>query len=183
VAEVRDDRLDRKLFRDLAAGRASALADLYDRHATPLFRHALALTRRREEAEDLLHTVFTRLATTGAPLLGVRAPASYLHRALRSSWIDAHRRRTIDRRAMDRPGPSPAWTAPIDGESLDVLRALDGLPSEQREVVVLHVVVGFSFREIGAQTGVSLFTAAARYRLAMVKLRAALGTPPQGGRH
>lgn len=56
-------------------------------------------------------------------------------------------------------------------ESIDLLRALDDLPDEQREVVVLHVVDGFSFREVGRMTGVSLFTAAGRYRLAMARLR------------
>ncbi len=181
MAGVRDDRLDRKLFRELAAGRASALADLYDRHATSLFRHALALTRRREEAEDLVHTVFAKLADTGAPLLGVRAPAGYLHRALRTSWIDGQRRRATGERAIDRAGVHSAWMAPVDDESLDVLRALDGPPAAQREVVVLHVVSSFSFREIGARTGVSLFTAAARYRLAIRKLRAALGAARGGG--
>ncbi len=39
------------------------------------------------------------------------------------------------------------------------------LPAEQREVIVLHLMEGFSFREVGRLTGVSLFTAAARYRL------------------
>jgi RNA polymerase sigma-70 factor (ECF subfamily) len=180
VAGARDDRLDRHLFRDLADGRSSALAALYDRHATSLFRHGLALTRRREEAEDLVHTVFMKLATTGAPLLGVRAPASYLHRALRTAWIDGRRRQATGERAIERAGNMEWWTAAPEAASFDVPRALDDLPAEQREVVVLHVLSGFSFREIGAQTGVSLFTAAARYRLAMAKLRLALRTGSEG---
>ena len=64
---------------------------------------------------------------------------------------------------------------------MDLARALDQLPPEQREVVVLHVTSGFSFREIGGMTGVSLFTAAARYRLALSKLRATLGSTEKGG--
>ena len=39
---------------------------------------------------------------------------------------------------------------------------------------VLHIVEGFSFREVGKLTGVSLFTAAARYRLAVGRLRKVL---------
>jgi DNA-directed RNA polymerase specialized sigma24 family protein len=69
---------------------------------------------------------------------------------------------------------APQDYRPTTGESIDVARALDALPSEQREVVTLHVVEGFSFREIGGLTGVSMFTAAARYRLAIGKLREAL---------
>jgi RNA polymerase sigma-70 factor (ECF subfamily) len=171
VAAVRDDRLDRRLFRDLAAGRPSALGELYDRHATSLFRHALALARRREAAEDLVHTVFMKLATTGAPLLGVKTPVNYLHRALHMAWIDDRRRAATGARVIDAVTAGPAWTKPVDAAAIDVRRAVDTLPAEQREVVVLHVAGGFSFREIGTQTGVSLFTAAARYRLAIQKLR------------
>lgn len=180
MADARDDRIDRNLFRDLAAGRSSALADLYDRHSASLFRHALALTRRREEAEDLVHTIFTTLATRGEPLLGVRAPASYLHRALHTAWIDICRRAAVGARVVD-AAHRPQLANAVDEASMDLARALDELPPEQREVVVLHVTNGFSFREIGRMTGVSLFTAAARYRLALTKLRAALGSTGGGG--
>ena len=61
-----------QLLGDLAAGKAEALGELYDRHAASLFRHALALSRRRPDAEDLVQAVFVKLATTGAELVGVR---------------------------------------------------------------------------------------------------------------
>jgi len=149
---------------------------LYDRHASSLFRHALALTRRTSEAEDLVQAVFMKLATTGAPLLGVRAPASYLHRILRTAWIDGQRRtiaaaRIVEDATTDFPGPR---TGTLE-DAIDVSRALSDLPSAQREAIVLHLVEGFSFREIGRLTGVSLFTAAGRYRLALTRLRRALG--------
>lgn len=112
---IHDDHRDRELLGELVLGRQHALGELYDRHAPSLFRHACALTRRRAEAEDLVQAVFVKLASTGAELLGVRTPASYLHQ-----------------------------------------------------------VEGFSFLEIGRQTGVSLFTAAARYRLALARLRKVL---------
>ncbi len=52
-------------------------------------------------------------------------------------------------------------------------RVLAELPTLQREVIVLHLVEGFSFLEIGRLTGVSMFTAAGRYRLAINRLRRA----------
>lgn len=178
VPDARDDARDRELLGDLASGRREALAELYDRHAASLFRHALALARRQAEAEDLVHVVFVKLATTGAPLLGVRAPASYLHRMLNSAWVDTQRRTITGARAVEigtteSPGQQPAACG-ID-EAIDISRALDELPARQREAVVLHIVEGFSFREIGRMTGVSLFTAAARYRLAVGRLRNMLG--------
>src|SRR5438874_2745228 len=89
-----DTRRDRELLGEVASGRAEAVAELYDRHAASLYRHAVALTRHIADAEDLVHAVFLKLATTGAELLGVRSPASYLHRMLHTTWIDSRRRKT-----------------------------------------------------------------------------------------
>lgn len=53
----------------------------------------------------------------------------------------------------------------------DVARALDGVPPEQRDAVVLFHVVGMSMRELARETGVSEDTAKSRIRLGMEKLR------------
>lgn len=171
-------RRDRELLAGLADGRPEALAELYDRHAGPLFRHGLVLTGHRQDAEDLVQRVFLKLATTGAELLGVRAPAGYLHRMLRTTWIDGQRRKASGARLTERDRrDASGWLGPHHGapeDAIDLARALETLPSVQREAIVLHVVEGFSFREIGRLTGVSLFTAAGRYRQAIGRLREAL---------
>ena len=175
VPRAHDDRRDRELLAGLAAGRAEALAALYDRHAASLFRHGLALTRRRQDAEDLVQSVFVKLSATGAELLGVRQPASYLHRMLHTTWLDARRRVITGERVVEQVAVDMAEVPPAFDAAIDIARALDELPEEQREVVVLHIVEGFSFREVGQLTGVSLFTAAGRYRLAVGRLRKVLG--------
>lgn len=172
---TRDDSRDRELLGDLASGRREALGQLYDRHSASLFRHALALTRRRAEAEDLVQAVFVKLATTGAELLGVRTPASYLHRMLKTTWMDSQRRTIVGERAVEQGAAAPFHGQSSDlDNAIDIGRALDELPPLQREVIVLHLIEGFSFLEVGRLTGVSLFTAAGRYRLAVSRLRKAL---------
>ncbi len=123
-----------------------------------------------------MQAVFVKLATTGAELLGVRKPASYLHRMLHTTWVDAQRRAIIAERAgqSDDAESIAPRTTPFE-DAIDISRALDELPPEQREVIVLHLVEGFSFREVGRLTGVSIFTAAGRYRLAVGRLRQRLG--------
>ena len=168
----RDDRRDRQLFGDLAAGQPAALAEVYDRHQAPLFRHACALTRGRADAEDLVHAVFVDLAAMGPELLGVRQPASYLHRMLHTTWLDGQRRSITGERVIEHVASvTPQEFLPVSGESIDLGRAIAMLPAEQREVIHLHVVEGFSFREIGGLTGVSMFTASARYRLAIGRMK------------
>ena len=173
----RDDQGDRDLLKDLAAGKPEALGELYDRHAASLFRHALALTRRRPEAEDLVHAVFVKLATTGAALIDVRTPAHYLHRVLHTTWIDAERRTFTGGRVVESVATESYVLQSGGADAIDLARALDDLPPAQREVIVLHLVEGFSFREVGRLTGVSLFTAAARYRLAIGRMKTKLTRP------
>lgn len=174
MAHERDDGRDRRLFADLASGRTEALAEVYDHHAASLLRHALSLTRRRAEAEDLIHAVFVKLAATGAPLLGVRKPAAYLHRMVSTAWFDLQRRAVTGERVIEQNADSLTPRHGSMEDAFDVTRALDDLPARQREAIVLHLVEGFSFLEIGRLTGVSLFTAAARYRLALARMRKAL---------
>jgi len=169
---------DRTLLGELAAAKPEALAELYDRHAAPLFRHALTLCGRRAEAEDLVQATFLKLATTTADLRRVTAPAGYLHRMLHSTWIDVHRRTVVGDRVAEQIGVQTSEPVAAIEESIDLTRALERLAAPQREVIGLHLVEGFSFREIGRVTGVSLFTAAARYRLGIARLRKELSRPP-----
>jgi len=49
--------------------------------------------------------------------------------------------------------------------------ALDELPAEQREVFVAHELMGYSFKELAAQTGVSVNTLLSRKHYAVLHLR------------
>ena len=49
--------------------------------------------------------------------------------------------------------------------------ALDELPAEQREVFVAHEVMGYSFKELSAETGVSVNTLLSRKHYAVLHLR------------
>lgn len=177
VGTPRDEHRDVRSFGRLVRGDREALADLYDAHAGSLFRHGLALTRCPSKAEDLVQAVFLKLATTGAPLLAVRNPANYMHRILHTAWIDAHRRPAVAHEsAVDVADLRHVSGATSDQESaIDVTRALAQLPAAQREIVQLHLTEGFSFREAGRITGVSMFTAASRYRVALERLRQLMG--------
>jgi RNA polymerase sigma-70 factor (ECF subfamily) len=97
------------------------------------------------------------------------------HEALAASRrrVERDGRSAVEIDALVTPDVSPT----IEARRLTSLVA--ALPVAQREVVVLHVWGGFTFREIARITGVSLFTAASRFRLATKRLR---DTLTQGGR-
>ena len=94
---------------------------------------------------------------------------------LRAAFLDHERHRAVAAEVplahADRASTSGIGQA--DRLTLDA--ALAALPVEQREVVVLHLVEGLTFREVGVATGASQWTAASRYRLGMHRLRGVLG--------
>jgi RNA polymerase sigma factor (sigma-70 family) len=66
-------------------------------------------------------------------------------------------------------GPEAAYARSVLLEELE--EALDELPEEQREVFIAHEVMGYSFKELAAQTGVSVNTLLSRKHYAVLHLR------------
>ena len=166
------------LLLGLAAGNERAFAALYDRFAARLYRVALAMLGRPEDAEDAVQEVFTAMVRSRRGLTEVRDLEAYVFTALRRAATRLAVRRarqpvvsdTAAGEAVsreDRPGSSN----PHD-ERLQ--RALGALPPEQREVIVLKIDGQLTFGQIAQAMGISINTAASRYRYALEKLRRAL---------
>jgi RNA polymerase sigma-70 factor (ECF subfamily) len=167
---------DRRLLRRLAKGEARALAALYDRHGRALYSHGLWLLGRPQDAEDVVQSVFVKLAQRAGELGAIRHPAAYLHRMARREAVDLMRRRDSRPEApLESLLFEPASGAPEQlGAGVDLGRCVALLPPEQREAVYLRVCMGLKFREIGQVQQVSTNTAAGRYRLALARLREAM---------
>ena len=67
------------------------------------------------------------------------------------------------------PGRTRCYARSVLLEELEF--ALDELPEEQREVFVAHEIEGRSFKEMAAESGVSVNTLLARKRYAVLHLR------------
>lgn len=97
-------------------------------------------------------------------------PIAYLYRAVRNAALNACRNV-----ARDVPLETHAiWLECREADrdaSLTLQRALSDLPEPQREVVVMRIWSGMTLEEVAVATGVSLHTAASRYRYGLDKLR------------
>ena len=140
------------------------------------------------DAEDILQDVFYRLVEANRLLMPIEHITGWLFRVARNRITDLFRKKEpetfSDLRAVDEEGeladfedllPSPdAGPEALYARSvlLDELElALDELPDEQREVFVAHELEGRSFKQMSAETGVSLNTLLSRKRYAVQHLR------------
>ncbi|HPA19017.1 MAG TPA: sigma-70 family RNA polymerase sigma factor [Verrucomicrobiae bacterium] len=152
-----------------------AMEVLYDVFGESLHGFLVARLRDLHEAEDVLQQLFLDLARRPGRLLAARRLGPWLFAKARNLAIDRIRARgRTERREAD----WPSWLEPAvparDAPSYDLALLagmLDRLPAEQREVISLKVLQGRTFAEVGELLGVSINTAASRYRYAVEKLR------------
>jgi RNA polymerase sigma-70 factor (ECF subfamily) len=166
---------DDPLLLSLAAGDERAFAVLYDRFADRMYRTALRLLGRREDAEDVVQDVFLAAVRSRDRLAEARDLTAYLFAALhRAAGRCAMRRAKTPETSSTAPDEA---VAPAERDASEnphwqrLQRALQSLPDEQREVITLKIDGELTFAQIGEVMGVSLSTAASRYQYALRKLR------------
>jgi RNA polymerase sigma factor (sigma-70 family) len=145
------------------------------------------------DVEDLLQEVFYELVEANRLLMPIEHVTGWLFRVARNRITDLFRKKRpenfSDAAVEDEDGellriedllPSPdAGPEALYFSSvlLDELEfALDELPDEQREVFVAHELEGRSFKELSAESGVSVNTLLSRKRYAVLHLRERLQT-------
>ncbi len=130
---------------------------------------------------DLLQEVAARLVTA-APRLSLNGNArGYLFRIAANVWHDHLRRELVRRRAaVARDAGEPALAAAADAPLLEdelraaVRRAVDDLPTVQRQVVELRQQRGLTFQQIADRLDRPLGTVLTQMRAALARISAAL---------
>jgi RNA polymerase sigma factor (sigma-70 family) len=140
------------------------------------------------DAEDILQDVFYRLVEANRLLMPIEHVTGWLFRVARNRIIDLFRKKRpesfSDAAVADEEDellpledllPSPdAGPEALYARSVllgEIERAIDELPEDQRELFVAHELEGRSFREMAAETGVSVNTLLSRKRYAVRHLR------------
>ena len=181
---------------DAALKRHWAMADQDQRVSEAIDREQSRLRnfiRRRvpdrDDAEDVLQDVFYELVEAYRMVKPVEQVTAWLFRVARNRITDLFRRRsrealrnepapiTADGEMLPLEewlpspdaGPDAAYAQGVLLEELDA--ALDELPDEQREVFIAHELMGYSFKEIASQSGVSVNTLLSRKHYAVLYLR------------
>ncbi|MGA3055176.1 MAG: sigma-70 family RNA polymerase sigma factor [Candidatus Korobacteraceae bacterium] len=139
------------------------------------------------DAEDILQEVFYQLVEANRLLMPIEHVTGWLFRVARNRIILFRKKKpesfsdaavaTDDEELLQLEDLLPSPDAGPDAlyarsVLLDELEfALDELPHEQREVFVGHELEGRSFKEMAAETGVSVNTLLSRKRYAVLHLR------------
>jgi RNA polymerase sigma factor (sigma-70 family) len=148
-----------------------------------------AFIRRRvadaADAEDILQEVLSELVEAVRLTTPIEQVGAWLFRVARNRIVDLFRKRAPEaprdvsfedegfalEDLLSAPGGGPEAEL-ARGVLLEELEdALDELPEEQRKVFLAHEIEGRSFKELAAETGVSVNTLLSRKHYAVLHLR------------
>jgi len=172
---------------DLRAEQNRRIAGVIQREGRLLFRFIRRRVKDQGDAEDILQDVFYELTEAFRLMQPIEQAGAWLYRVARNRIIDRFRKKRPE--AFETPvdesgeemlrfedllpspegGPDAVYARKVLLEELDA--ALEELPKEQREVFVAHEIEGRSFKELAAETGVSVNTLLSRKRYAVLHLR------------
>lgn len=152
------------------------LEKLYDRYGERLYQYLVLKLCSCEDAEDVLQETFYRFARYSVRWRLVKNPLAFVFRATRN---EANRflKRQIRHQNKSEMNPNRQSTlaavikGPDESSEKLITEGLTRLPDEQREVIVLKTFHGLTFEEIARVCGLSVNTAASRYRYGLSKLR------------
>jgi DNA-directed RNA polymerase specialized sigma24 family protein len=145
------------------------LTELFADHAERLGRVAYLLVGSIDDAEDVVSTVFARVARR--ELSDIEDPVAYLGRAVANEAHSHHRRLWRQRRLVVRLQATPQAIGLGATELLDALKVLNPV---ERTVVVLHYYDDRSIDEVAKLLDVPRGTAASAQSRALAKLRTVL---------
>ena len=148
-------------------------SDIYERYAHDVHRFSLYLSGNYALAEDLTAETFVH-AMCGPTALRVDSVKAYLFAIARNLFhdvVDRQRRLVPASEAPEGADPAPlASRAAEDRQTLaTVLKAIQRLPEQQREALVLSVDEDMRYDQIGAILGCSV--AAVRVRIHRARLQ------------
>jgi RNA polymerase sigma factor (sigma-70 family) len=172
----------------MTAEQDQRITETVRRERTRLRNFIRRRVRDEGDAEDILQDVFSEFVEAYRLMKPIEQAGAWLFRVARNRIIDRFRRKRPEVLASDLQatneneplmleellpspdgGPEAAYARALLMEEIE--SALDELPEEQLEVFLAHELEGRSFKEIAAETGVSVNTLLSRKRYAVLHLR------------
>ncbi len=179
---------DAELMLQVKGGDIRAFENLVGKHQRPLINYFFRMVWDRQIAEDMAQEVFLRIYNHAADYEAQAKFTTYMYRVARNLWIDrirheAHAPKTV---SLDAPadaegdtfhdrisGTSPSVDAHLSGQerAAIVRKAIELLPEEQRQVLLLVEGKDLKYQEIAQVLEIPLGTVKSRMHAAMMKLK------------
>ena len=186
-------------MRTLILSRSEQFEKMILPHEPSLYGPAMSLTRSSAEAEDLVQETLVRAFDRFDTFRSDGSPRAWLHTIMRNLFYNAYRKKSREPRQISLDqfdtgmsnaadalidkaiAPPPALASPerlvlsqIEGDA--ILKAVNALPGDYREVVVLADLNGLAYQEIADQLKIPVGTVRSRLSRGRERVRRALSS-------
>ncbi|MDH3403328.1 MAG: sigma-70 family RNA polymerase sigma factor [Acidobacteriota bacterium] len=171
MAAESPERSDAELVAEALKGREECFGDLVSRYQGPLVNYLYRMVRQPGEAHDLAQDVFIKIYQALDRYDPQYKFSTWLFRIAQNAAIDRIRKRRVSMVSMDRPSDDDEGPWEFAGHDPDPYRdarnrergdaiqsAIDALPWEYRELIVMRHYGELSYEEIAQAKGMPLGT-------------------------
>ena len=152
---------DMELVKHAQAGNMAAVAELYDRHRPRIFRYIRFKVADTQMAQDLTGEVFLRMVDNLPGFRPMEVPfTAWLYRIAQNLVIKERQKEfrqpavpLVYAQEVSRQRDNPAHLVEKQLEMEWVLDGLHKIDENQREVIILRFVAGFSLKEVAEMLG------------------------------
>lgn len=161
----------------VARGNLASMSEIYQHRHRSLFRFFFRLTGRQAVAEDLVHDVFLRMIRYRHTYQAGDGFEAWMYRIARNALADQAKKHRLESQADDHVfeviegGRPSAFDEVSKKQELDLLRrAMQELPEDKRELIVLSRFQGLTYEQIGHILGCETGTVKVRVFRAMKEM-------------
>jgi RNA polymerase sigma-70 factor (ECF subfamily) len=169
------ERSDEQLMKSYAGGNMEAFEQLYERHRGPLYRYILRLAGDPATANDLYQGSWEKIIRARGRYKASAPFKAWMYRVAHNHVMDHFRRlhpagdKAPDEVSSHQAGPDEQ--AALEDRREAFLTAINSLPAEQKEALILKIESGLDLQTIAEVTGVNPETVKSRLRYAVNKLK------------
>jgi len=169
------ERSDETLMMAYADGNMEAFELLYNRHRGPLYRYILRQVSDAATANDLFQGSWEKIIKASGSYKPSAPFKAWMYRIAHNHVVDYFRRirpvSEIPPDQIEAKNPAPEKQLLDEQRSSDLRAAVNQLPAEQKDALLLKLEAGLDLQTIADVTGVNRETAKSRLRYAVGKLK------------
>jgi RNA polymerase sigma-70 factor (ECF subfamily) len=172
------ERSDETLMKAYADGNMEAFELLYSRYRGLLYRYILRQVNEPATANDLFQGSWEKIIKASGSYRPSAPFRAWMYRITHNHVVDYFRRirpvSDIPPDEIEADNPAPEKQVFDEQRSSDLREAVEQLPVEQKDALLLKLEAGLDLQTIAEVTGVSRETAKSRLRYAVSKLKKTL---------
>ncbi|MBA7527455.1 ECF RNA polymerase sigma factor SigW [subsurface metagenome] len=164
--EVKVVNLEAELIRQCCKGDRKAQFMVYEKYSKAMYNVAIRMTGNTQEAEDILQDAFLTAFMKIKQFRQETGLAIWIRRIVINRCIDLIRKRKVEFSEIDNIPDIPEEEEPKVVDPEVIHKAIKQLPSGARTIITLHLLEGYTHKEIAEMIGVNESTSKTQFHRA-----------------